>query len=1006
MPKQLVPIQMGAGINTKPDPKQLQAGQLLTLQNGQFSKIGQLNKRFGYDILNTTIEGGGALTSAVELANYKNELLLFDGNNVYTYLPATGNWSNRGTAISITTEDKDIIRLSAAQQLNPDMAYLKGMEVFAWEDSRGGVRYSTLDSTTKAFALSDGLVNIVGQQPKCIAFQNQVFIFYSDGNSTLYYVTINPLNPTAISAPTAIITDGFNGLNAFPYDVTVIGAQMFVGYLGGSPSTGAIRLFYLDAAYNKSATTVVDATPGQAINPGYHGAITLCGDTNSDCWISWANGVDARTAAYNYSLSTNLLPVTLIAGTSGSVISTMASVESPTPLTILIAAEIFNATPSNTKVGFATVSINGLVNVPHNPIKSVGIASKFFKYNGNTYLNGAYQSTLQSTDFTFLIANSQILSTPVIVAKETPSVGGGLQTNGMIPETVTLSSGVFKFANLQAGKIISEANTVFSILGVNSTKLIFTPSDNFVNTQQANTLLIVGGILQSYDGVSVVETGFHLYPEDVVYTPGGSGSLGTGTYQYMVQYEWTDNNGQIYRSAPSVPTSVQVTAGQAVSITGPMLRLTAKVAPRTAPSIVIYRTAANGITFNRVTSTLAPLLNNTTQDTFTFVDSLSDTAASSNELNYTEGGVLANIAPPANAIITTYNDRVFLAGLSDKLLMWYSQSVVDNSNSNTIPPQFCAELNISCDPRGGDISALGLLNNALIIFKQTNIFALQGNGPDATGNNNDFGDPSLITSDVGCINDNSVVIMPQGLMFQSEKGIYLLDQSLTLSYIGAPVEAFNSYTITSSTLNPNANQVIFCTAQGTALVYDYYMQQWSTWTNHYALDSAVYNGNFCFVNKIGQVYVQNQNKFTDGSVPVYMSFTLPNLAFAGIQDYQRVYRVFILGTYKGPHTLNVSVAYDYNDNYTQFTTINPSANVSTWGSDQYWGQNPYWGGQYQIYEFRVDFAIQKCTAIRLMIADNQTSVYNEGYAISSIVFEVGTMPGGNRLPTSNTYGAK
>jgi hypothetical protein len=144
--KQLIPIQFGGGINTKVDPKQLQAGELISLQNGQFSKMGQINKRFGYDILNTTIEGGGAITAGVELANYKNELVLFDGNNVYSYLSATGNWSNRGTAISITTEDKDIIRLSSAQQLNPDMAYLRGMEVYAWEDSRGGVRYSVVDA--------------------------------------------------------------------------------------------------------------------------------------------------------------------------------------------------------------------------------------------------------------------------------------------------------------------------------------------------------------------------------------------------------------------------------------------------------------------------------------------------------------------------------------------------------------------------------------------------------------------------------------------------------------------------------------------------------------------------------------------------------------------------------------------------------------------------------------------------------------------------------------------
>jgi hypothetical protein len=36
--KQMVPVQFGGGIDTKVDPKQLQAGQLLELENGQFSK--------------------------------------------------------------------------------------------------------------------------------------------------------------------------------------------------------------------------------------------------------------------------------------------------------------------------------------------------------------------------------------------------------------------------------------------------------------------------------------------------------------------------------------------------------------------------------------------------------------------------------------------------------------------------------------------------------------------------------------------------------------------------------------------------------------------------------------------------------------------------------------------------------------------------------------------------------------------------------------------------------
>lgn len=1003
--EQLIPIQMGGGVNTKPDPKQLPAGQLLTLQNGIFTKQGQISKRSGYDILNTTIEGGGSMTAGTELANYKNELIAFDGNYMYSYLTTTGNWSNRGTAISVITEDKDIIRSSSNQQINPDMAFLNGMEVYAWEDSRGGIRYSVLDSATKAFAIADASL-AAGYQPKVVAFQNQIFILYTDLNSQIFYQTVNPYNPTVVTSATTIVTDGYNSvLGGFGYDASVIGDKLVVAYQGGSPNTGAIRFFYLDAAFNKSGATNVETRVGFAAVDGYRGSLNVVGDISNNIWISWSTGganSDTQkilTSAFSYN-SNLLLASTMIDQTVRS--NLLAGIESVTANTLLLFYQGENPLPYNTVVRYAIITLTGSVTI-NNTIRSQGIGSKPWKYNNNIYLNTTYQSTLQSTYFTYVIAQTTLNTNPVVIAKHCPSTGGGLSTNNMCPNTAIISAGIFKFANLTSGKIFSEANTVSSLLGVNSTRITFTPSNNFVNTVQSNTLLFVGGILQGYDGVSATELGFNLYPENISASPSNTdGFLSTGTYQYIVEYQWTDNWGQIHRSSPSVPISVNVTATNHVFLQGPTLRITQK----NKVNVVIYRTQANATLFRRVTSITAPLINDPTVDSWSFTDILSDQDISANELDYTTGGVLANIAPPSNSIITTYNDRVFLSGLSDKLSMWYSQTTVDNSANNTIPPQFSDELTIAVDPKGGDITALGLLNQALIIFKYSHIFSLQGNGPNPTGANNDYADATLITSDVGCVNPNSVQIMPDGLMFQSAKGIYLLDQNVNLHYIGAPVEDFNNYTITSAVLDGTANQVIFTTSQGTALVYDYLFEQWSTWTNHYAQDAVIWNNKLAYIRSNGQVYLQNPNKYMDGSSPIYLSWTLPNLSFAGLQGFQRVYRVYLLGTFKSKHTLDVAVAYDFNTNYTQYSTINASANVSTWGSDPTWGQSATWGGQYQIYEFRVDFNIQKCTSIRIRVSDNQTSSYGEGYAISSVVFGVGALPGGNRLPTTNTYGAK
>ena len=106
------------------------------------------------------------------------------------------------------------------------------------------------------------------------------------------------------------------------------------------------------------------------------------------------------------------------------------------------------------------------------------------------------------------------------------------------------------------------------------------------------------------------------------------------------------------------------------------------------------------------------------------------------------------------------------------------------------------------------------MDEKLVIFEDDRIFYLTGSGPNATGQQNNFSDPQLVTSDVGCSNTRSIVQTPKGLMFMSNKGIYLLDRGLSTHYIGAPVEAYNSLTITSAILIQDENQVRFTASDG------------------------------------------------------------------------------------------------------------------------------------------------------------------------------------------------
>jgi len=998
--KQLFPIAFTGGIDTKTDPHQVLAGNLLSLQNGQFSQKGQINKRYGYTALSRTIEGSSSsITTGKAVQSFNNELLLMDGNSIYSYINTTGTWINRGNAQSVISNTTKITRSSAAQQLNPDVCYCNGMNLYVYEDSRGGIRYSVRDTRSGSIIVSDVQIGLSGsyQKPKVVSFQNQFIIFYNDSSShALYYQIVSPKNPTVIQSQTLLLNDGYTN---FSFDATVVGSRIFVAYLSNYVASGQISAFYLDTQLNKSLTTVIESSAGKAINTGYSSALNICSDSNTNLWISWLEGQHVRTSCYSYNL------VQVLADTVVDTVqaSTLTGCESPSAGTLQLTYEVYNANQMNTKIVSKTITKTGTVSTV-GTLRSVGLASKAFKLNSQIYAMVTFQSPLQSTYFCVNITAAPFS----IISKTSSGTGGGLRTNNTLSEVAWQTSTLAAVATLQKGQVLSESLVIFTLLGVCSTSLDFSNIADFLSVTSSNNLLLGGGILQSYDGNSFVEHLFHLYPENVLAVASGSdGYLSAGTYQYQVTYEWMDSYGQIQRSSPSPTVTVNAAANNHITLTIPTLRLTAKQNNRSNVNIVIYRTAANGVVFNQVTSNLSPLLNDTTVDTVTFTDYLSDNSISANAYLYTTGGVLPNSAPPSCSLITAYQNRVIVGGLDDPNLLWFSQNRFDNSSFNTLPVEFSASLTIGVDPRGGAITALGLLNNNLIIFKKTAIFVLNGDGPNATGGGDQFPDPQMISSDIGCNNPNSVVIFPGGLIFQSDKGIYLLDQALNVSYIGAPVEQYNSNVITSSSLIPNTNQVVFVTNTGTTLVYDYYFQQWSTWTNQYAVDSdTTPDGSFYYIQSNGMVMKQTPGSYTDNGAPIPLSFVTPNLSFAGLNGYQRVFRAYILGTYKGVHNLLVNVAYDNNPTYTQSATVLASQGTTIYGDDSIYGESSPFGGEYNIYEFRIDFSQQLCTSIRLQISDSQSSNYNEGYSISAITFEVGALPGGNRLPASSTYGTK
>ncbi len=992
--KQLISIPFAQGVDTKTDPKQVEPGKLLELKDGRFTRPGEIAKRNGFEVLSRSVEGGGVIEAGAALSTHGDELLLFDGRRVYSRLAATERWVDRGDAVSVIPSVRQVRRTHTSQQLNPDVAVVGGLEVTAWEDSGGGIRYSVVDDATGTVIVDSGQVHATATRPKVVSLGGRAVILHKTSN-TLLARSVTPAVPATLGASATLLTDGFT-TEAFTYDATVVNDRLFVGYLS-STSTQSMRLRSFDSQLTAQTVVTVDSTEANVFVALTEQCVAVNGAADASVWIVWGSGDAVRVAHYTWTLVLMLVSTQVEAVR----VSAVTGVESATAGTLLLAYEFYHATPTKVRLRLQTVTSAGSVtNV--GTLRSVGLWSKAWSIGDDRYVLATHESDLQPTYYVVRLDSSF-----AIVGRLAYGVGGGLRTKNVLSEAVAVSDGVVVVATSERGKILSEGNTILTLLGVATRTLDFANSSGFTGVDHAGVHYFAGAALQAYDGVSVVEAGYHLYPEGVTAQAAGSDGFleADGQYQYVVVWEWTFNGGLIERSTTSVPVTIEPAATQHVTLTIPTLRLTAKRPPRAHVSIAVYRTAANGTTFHRVSDILAPLVNDPTADTVTFTDTASDEDIAANELLYTTGEVLDNFPPPACSLVSTYGGRVVLAGLEDPSAIAYSKKRRDVSASNILPAEFAAEFTLGLDSAGGPITALGAIDDKFIVYKSGAIYALSGEGPNDTGGGDLFATPQLVTSDAGSIEPNSVVSTPVGQLFRSAKGICLLDRSMAATYIGAPVEAYNGLTISGAVLLAAQNLVVFTTSDGLALVYDYHVGQWATWTKHQSVDADAYGGGLVTLKANGQVRQQDLDGYSDGGAPIALSWTSSWQTLAGLNGSERVYRIFLLGTFRSPHTLNVEVGFDYSEAFTQSVQIDATEASSIWGSDATWGASSPWGGEWAPYEYRIDPKRQRCTAFRVRVSDAPEAPFGEGYSISAMSAEVGVHNGGYRLPLNRIKGA-
>lgn len=999
-----VAVKFSGGVNTKPDPKQVPAAQLLTLENGVFTKAISIVKRNGYADLPRSIDGSTAtISGAKRLAARDDELLALTGSEAYSLRGNDTNWSDTGAVYSVVGSDAPAVR-TGTQQTISDHATLSGIRVYAWEDSKGGVWWSVVDSSTGRVCRAPEQLDSGGQRPRCVTVGSVLHVYWVNTTAQVIKVAIcNPSAPGAAVTPATLVSD-LSATNPV-YDAeatTYAGTPAIMAW--AENGTTNVRIGFVDASG-------ILGGPATSLPLVYREAADLS-STSPISITSWRGGNAAKIAltvqtstsvsTFYYELVTsggltNLSRVSLTGWDASGldvkqIVSTMLDTKDTSgEQQIWVVNETKDASftdNSQRTIRASLVSPGPATSSTISVLFSVGLAARAFWVDGEGFVPVVHDTTYFNT---YLVMR---LSDWICVARVLPGLADGLVGKTHLPSCQYNSATDISMCLPYKERLISENNDKFTETGLRYIDLDFDSSSSHQYAQLGRGLYVAGACPQHYDGHGWDELGFHVGPELIVATPAAGGSLTSSVeYEYYVWYEWTDGQGEIHRGPTSVATVVTMGGSDTqVTLTLPMLRVTKKTNVR----IGVARSKGNDSSaFYRVTS-LDPsvagangyILNDPTAQTATFIDRMSDATLITQEPLYTNGGILSNDPTALGPAVARSKTRLFFTDPSNPNLIHYSQPL-DQGYGVEIPP----DLQILCDPYGGDIVALADMDGQIIVFKQHALYVFGGDGPLANGDSSSsgFDNPQLITSDVGCTEPASIVLTPVGLMFKSAKGIYLLDRSKTVSYVGAPVEAYNSQSVRRATLMQDRTQVVFLTDSGLTLLYDYLFQQWSTFTNHEGYDAAIVGGTYHYVRTDGRVFKETPGVYSDGGQPIKLRLETAWIKLHPyLQGWSRFYHLLLIGQWDSAHQLVMQVQTDYTNSWSApaFLDATNSTSATGWitgtgagtigaepiGGTSY-GDGPYGDGVYggtpaSVYQWRMHLGLVG-QAIRFRFEDYQ-----------------------------------
>lgn len=510
---------------------------------------------------------------------------------------------------------------------------------------------------------------------------------------------------------------------------------------------------------------------------------------------------------------------------------------------------------------------------------------------------------------------------------------------------------------------------------------------------------LAGACPYIFDGSNMVEENFHHGPElDTTVALNASLFLGfqlpnaSASYTVCFTYAWQDAQGNWHESAPSNQRTIAVVGGSG-NYYLPFTALTLPPTQKANVRILMYRTKALG------TDTALYLASKIDGTWIT-----SDTDLDDGEQLYTAGNVLPNTPAPSCRQVSTFDKRLVLSGCGDGQRVFWSKQVTPgygvefSSGDPTHQQQVPQEV--------GRVVASEEMDGRLIVVCESAVGVIGGQGPSSTGLAGQYSDFATIIPELGGSWDSprGVVRGPEGVWFRAPVGIRLVSRSGGIAVgrdgkqVGADVDSEVSGTVIAVAGENTKQQLRFYTQASTALVWDSQWGQWTKFTQHANVDACFAGGSFYHLSNYNTstplLRKSSGTRYYDtsdaaASAAITSTITTAWLAFAGIQGFERLYRLMILGSGDDAGSnwlLDISSACNFDDG-----DAGDGAGTTFTGNG--------------VFQRQHHFARQKVQSMKFTLAwesDDPLSASGR-MRLSNLTLQFGIKPGYFKMPSSSRF---